>query len=50
MLVLYVQQIHTHQVNLSQTQTIILIKNENYYEPIGLYHIDQKKEIFSFNI
>ena len=35
---------------ITKRKTIILIKNENYYEPIGLYHIDQKeKENFSFS-
>ena len=36
---------------ITKRKTIILIKNENYYEPIGLYHIDQKeKEIFSLSL
>ena len=48
MLVLYVTNSYASSKFITKRKTIILIKNENYYEPIGLYHIDQKeKEIFS---
>ena len=36
---------------IKKRKTIILIKNENYYEPIGLYHIDHKdKSNFSLSL
>ena len=36
---------------IKKRKTIILIKNENYYEPIGLYHIDQSDaEKFSLSL
>ena len=36
---------------IKKRKTIILIKNENYYEPIGLYHIgNNEEEVFSLSL